>query len=87
VPVLKRFLAAGGGKADFIVRVGWNALQLSTLKKYYATAISKVMCMLVILAIACIVFLACASSFDKLCDAVSVGICKMFQKTAPKQDD
>ncbi len=30
VPVLKRFLAAGGGKVDFIVRVGWNALQLST---------------------------------------------------------
>jgi hypothetical protein len=30
VPVLKRFLAAGGGKADFIVRVGWNALQLRT---------------------------------------------------------
>jgi hypothetical protein len=29
-PVLKRFLAAGGGMADFIVRVGWNALQLST---------------------------------------------------------
>jgi hypothetical protein len=28
-PVLKRFLA-GGGMADFIVRVGWNALQLST---------------------------------------------------------
>jgi hypothetical protein len=32
VPVLKRFLAAGGGKVDFIVRVGWNALQLSTPK-------------------------------------------------------
>ena len=31
-PVLKRFLAAAGGKADFIVRVGWNALQLSTLR-------------------------------------------------------
>ena len=30
VPVLKRFLADSGGKADFIVRVGWNALQLST---------------------------------------------------------
>jgi len=30
VPVLKRFLAAGGGMADFIVRVGWTALQLST---------------------------------------------------------
>jgi hypothetical protein len=29
-PVLKRFLAAGGGMADFIVRVGCNALQLST---------------------------------------------------------
>ena len=29
-PVLKRFLAAGGGKADFIVRLGWNALRLST---------------------------------------------------------
>lgn len=30
VPVLKRFLAAGGGMADFIVRVGWNAMQLAT---------------------------------------------------------
>ena len=30
VPVLKRFLAEACGKADFIVRVGWNALQLST---------------------------------------------------------
>ena len=30
VPVLKRFLAEASGKADFIVRVGWNALQLST---------------------------------------------------------
>jgi hypothetical protein len=28
VPVLKRFLAEALGKADFIVRVGWNALQL-----------------------------------------------------------
>ena len=28
-PVLKRFLAAGGGTADFIVRVGWNAMRLS----------------------------------------------------------
>ncbi|MFL5253819.1 MAG: transposase [Rhodopila sp.] len=32
VPVLKRFLADSGGKADFIVRVGWNALQLTTLR-------------------------------------------------------
>ena len=32
VPVLKRFVADSGGKADFIVRVGWNALQLSTLR-------------------------------------------------------
>jgi hypothetical protein len=32
VPVLKRFLAERGGKADFIVRVGWNALQLTTLR-------------------------------------------------------
>ena len=32
VPVLKRFLAAAGGKADFIVRVGWNALQLTTTR-------------------------------------------------------
>lgn len=30
VPVLKRFLAEAYGKADFIVRVGWNALQLVT---------------------------------------------------------
>src|ERR1700678_2136898 len=30
VPVLKRFLANAYGKADFIVRLGWNALQLST---------------------------------------------------------
>jgi len=30
VPVLKRFLAAGGGKSDFIVRLGWNALHLMT---------------------------------------------------------
>lgn len=30
VPVLKRFLAEARGKADFIVRLGWNALQLST---------------------------------------------------------
>ncbi len=30
VPVLKRFLAKACGKADFIVRLGWNALQLST---------------------------------------------------------
>jgi hypothetical protein len=30
VPVLKRFLAEAGGKADFIVRVGWNALRLSS---------------------------------------------------------
>jgi len=30
VTVLKRFLAQGGGEADFIVRAGWNALQLST---------------------------------------------------------
>jgi IS4 transposase len=29
-PVLKRFLADACGKADFIVRLGWNALQLST---------------------------------------------------------
>jgi hypothetical protein len=28
--VLKRFLAESGGKADFIVRVGWNALQFRT---------------------------------------------------------
>ena len=30
VAVLKRFLAESGGKADFIVRVGWNALHLTT---------------------------------------------------------
>jgi IS4 transposase len=30
VPALKRFLAKACGKADFIVRLGWNALQLST---------------------------------------------------------
>jgi hypothetical protein len=30
VPVLKRFLTEASGKADFIVRLGWNALQLST---------------------------------------------------------
>ncbi len=29
-PVLQRLLADGDGKADFIVRVGWNALQLHT---------------------------------------------------------
>lgn len=29
-PVLQRFLAAGGGTADFIVRIGWNALRLTT---------------------------------------------------------
>lgn len=29
-PVLKRFLSDSGGTADFIVRVGWNALQLTT---------------------------------------------------------
>lgn len=29
-PVLRRFLAAACGKADFIVRTGWNALQLIT---------------------------------------------------------
>jgi hypothetical protein len=29
-PVLKRFLADACGKADFIVRLDWNALQLST---------------------------------------------------------
>jgi hypothetical protein len=32
VPVLKRFLAEAHGMADFIVRVGWNALQLSTIR-------------------------------------------------------
>jgi hypothetical protein len=31
-PVLKRLLADARGKADFIVRVGWNALQLSTTR-------------------------------------------------------
>jgi len=30
VPVLQRFLAEGDGTADFIVRLGWNVLQLST---------------------------------------------------------
>jgi Transposase DDE domain len=30
VPVLKRFLAEACGKADFIVRAGWNAFQLTT---------------------------------------------------------
>jgi hypothetical protein len=30
VPVLKRFLAKACGKADFIVRLGWTALQLNT---------------------------------------------------------
>jgi IS4 transposase len=30
VSVLKRFLAEARGQADFIVRVGWNALQLTT---------------------------------------------------------
>ena len=34
VPVLKRFLAAGGGKSDFIVRAGWNALQLSNTSRF-----------------------------------------------------
>lgn len=29
-PALRRFLATDGGIADFIVRVGWNALQLCT---------------------------------------------------------
>lgn len=29
-PALKRFLAAAHGNADFIVRVGWNAFQLTT---------------------------------------------------------
>ena len=28
-PALRRFLAESGGQADFVVRVGWNALQLS----------------------------------------------------------
>jgi Transposase DDE domain len=32
VPVLKRFLAEACNQADFIVRVGWNALPLSTLR-------------------------------------------------------
>ena len=31
-PVLKRFLADAHGKADIIVRIGWNALQLSTIR-------------------------------------------------------
>ena len=30
IPVLQRFLTESAGKADFIVRLGWNALQLST---------------------------------------------------------
>jgi hypothetical protein len=30
VPVLKRFLTEACGKADFIVRAGWNAFQLTT---------------------------------------------------------
>jgi hypothetical protein len=30
-PVLQRFMAESG-KADFIVRVGWNALRLSTIQ-------------------------------------------------------
>jgi Transposase DDE domain len=29
-PVLRRFRAQSGGHADFIVRLGWNALQLTT---------------------------------------------------------
>ena len=29
-PVLHRFLGRSGGQADFIVRVGWNALELTT---------------------------------------------------------
>jgi len=29
-PVLRRFRAQSGGSADFIVRLGWNALQLTT---------------------------------------------------------
>jgi hypothetical protein len=29
-PALRRFLAAGGGTVDYIARVGWNALRLST---------------------------------------------------------
>ena len=29
-PVLRRFRAQNGGSADFIVRLGWNALQLTT---------------------------------------------------------
>jgi hypothetical protein len=32
VPALKRFLAEACGKADFIVRAGWNAFQLTTLR-------------------------------------------------------
>ena len=31
-PVLHRFLGRSGGQADFIVRVGWNALELTTGK-------------------------------------------------------
>ena len=31
-PALQRFLAESGGKADFVVRVGWNALRLSTIR-------------------------------------------------------
>ncbi len=30
VPVLQRFLAAARGQADFIVRLGWNAVRLTT---------------------------------------------------------
>ena len=32
VAALKRFLMQSDGKSDFIVRIGWNALQLSTLR-------------------------------------------------------
>ena len=32
VPVLKRFLANACGKADFIVRLGWNALRFAGLR-------------------------------------------------------
>ena len=32
VATLKRFIRASDGKSDFIVRIGWNALQLSTLR-------------------------------------------------------
>lgn len=28
-PAFRRFLASGSGKADFIERVGWNALRLT----------------------------------------------------------